>query len=746
MSSEAELEELLNGSPGLGSDLGLSPTRSASPSAGAESPCRSSISRRSSTSRLSYSASRAAHKRAARSRSRSRSHSSRGGSSQAPSPRYDDDESDGRRADVESPAPRRTEDDSDDDHADGSDQMGGNDDACDDGPPNVDDRDPDPVPVPRRTTVQSNFSWGPLTGVNVSTLPPADKAKRQAQKGGLKIPPGSKPVQFGKQASVSQTEISARLNSDPLLRLRARQASLTSSTKGTAAAGSSGAASSGAGSSGAAAPSTSGSSGAASGKQAREHRFQTGWMDGRSWLAYDEEKKVMTCKRCTDEGKSGPWVKGMSTLRYKAVTDHDADHLASDKKKKQPAEGGGKPKARGIHRDIYVSTCVSEIPVHAQSADQEVIAEGKVDAVGIFYPMWENAFTCAQKNLSNMTYEALCDADRRKDITFSDRYQHHACPKIFQQHISDEILEADVARWKKSPFLGVAVDETTDVSHTKQMIIYIFYVDVERDFRIECDFFCILPVENGKAETIAAALRIKLQRHGLWANFITFGSDGPTVMTGDKGVVGLLKKLKSCLVNEHCIAHRAALASEDSFNDVAFCKKLDELVRGLGRFYSHSTERRKELLALAEEIGDSETQVGMSCATRWLSKDGASDSIVKKYETILQQHYINYDATDTSRGLYTRLTDYNYFAGLCHSADLLNKLALMSKVRACECTASRSNRVLTSHCSLSEIPEEDPRRPHCAPNCRKYQNRTRQVQRGMERAKFIYATDKYRKL
>ena len=46
----------------------------------------------------------------------------------------------------------------------------------------------------------------------------------------------------------------------------------------------------------------------------------------------------------------------------------------------------GEPKARGIHRDIYVSTCVSEIPVHAQSADQEVIAEGKVDTVGIFLP------------------------------------------------------------------------------------------------------------------------------------------------------------------------------------------------------------------------------------------------------------------------------------------------------------------------------------------------------------------------
>ena len=104
--------------------------------------------------------------------------------------------------------------------------------------------------------------------------------------------------------------------------------------------------------------------------------------------------------------------------------------------------------------------------------------------------------------------------------------------------------------------------------------------------------------------------------------------------------------------------------------------------------------------------------------------------------------HINYDATDTSRGLYTRLADCNYFAGLRHSADLLKKPALMSKVRACECTAPRWNRVLTSHCSLSE---EDPRRPHFAPNCRKYQNRTRQVQRGMERAKFIYATDKYQK-
>ena len=88
-----------------------------------------------------------------------------------------------------------------------------------------------------------------------------------------------------------------------------------------------------------------------------------------------------------------------------------------------------------------------------------------------------------------MTHEALCGSDRRKNITFSDRYQHHACPKTFQQHIPDDILEADVARWKKSPFQGVAVDETTDVAHTKQMIIYIFYVDVERDFRIECVFF-----------------------------------------------------------------------------------------------------------------------------------------------------------------------------------------------------------------------------------------------------------------
>lgn len=228
----------------------------------------------------------------------------------------------------------------------------------------------------------------------------------------------------------------------------------------------------------------------------------------------------------------------------------------------------------------------------------------------------------------------------------------------------------------------------TDVSHTKQMMIYVFYVNVEQQHKITAEFFALIQCPDGTAKGITLTLLSHIQsfedaEHGqwLWRKWVAFGTDGPSVMTGKQGVHGQIRAFKSYLVGVHCVGHRTALAANDTFShkSVPFCANLDEFLRALGRFYSWSTERRVELKALAHDNEEPETEVSMACATRWLSRDRACTSVLDKYVTVTEQHYNGMASNSTSLGLFKKLTDYKYFAGLAAVADILAAQAALSR-------------------------------------------------------------------
>ena len=167
----------------------------------------------------------------------------------------------------------------------------------------------------------------------------------------------------------------------------------------------------------------------------------------------------------------------------------------------------------------------------------------------------------------------------------------------------------------------------------------------------------------------------------LFDKWVTFGSDGPSVMVGaQNSVVQRLKVLKPWLVDNHCVGHRQPLAAKDAFDSVRHCAKLDEVVHACGSFFSWSTERRNELIEIATANDDDATQVAMACKTRWLSNSQAVESIVEKYESVVEQHSVNRGITVTSEGLYRKLTDWNIFGGLLNICDVLGKLKKMSLV------------------------------------------------------------------
>lgn len=146
-------------------------------------------------------------------------------------------------------------------------------------------------------------------------------------------------------------------------------------------------------------------------------------------------------------------------------------------------------------------------------------------------------------------------------------------------------------------------------------------------------------------------------------------------MVGENNsVTQRLKTTKPYPVDQHCVGHREPLAAKDAFDSVTHCAKIDEVVHRCGKFFSHSTQRRVELREIADKNKDKTTKVGMACNARWLSTGDATDSIVEKMESVIEQHAINRTTTLTSEGLYRKLTDWTIFAGLLHVCDILGKL------------------------------------------------------------------------
>ena len=159
------------------------------------------------------------------------------------------------------------------------------------------------------------------------------------------------------------------------------------------------------------------------------------------------------------------------------------------------------------------------------------------------------------------------------------------------------------------------------------MIIYVQYAGAYDDLNIKLEFFAMVPVlGSGSKElfdTVAGAVKDRSKM--LFGKWVTFGSDGPSVVIGSQNsAVQRLEVIKPWFVDNHCVGRREPLAAKGAFDSVRHCTKLGEVVHACGSFFSWSTERRVELKDIATANGDDTTQVGMACKTPWLSTTNAA--------------------------------------------------------------------------------------------------------------------------
>ena len=169
---------------------------------------------------------------------------------------------------------------------------------------------------------------------------------------------------------------------------------------------------------------------------------------------------------------------------------------------------------------------------------------------------------------------------------------HYRSERIIQEFLAEldvQINSTILEQLQASPYIALMADETTDISVSKELILYARYVvpSATPDKCVRSVFLQITELKDGRAGTITQALLDFLARlHIPIERVMAFGSDGVSVMVGRRaGVATLLKQSNSEMISIHCVAHHLALAVAQAGDAVSYIKVFKTLVYNLYSFY-----------------------------------------------------------------------------------------------------------------------------------------------------------------
>ena len=186
-------------------------------------------------------------------------------------------------------------------------------------------------------------------------------------------------------------------------------------------------------------------------------------------------------------------------------------------------------------------------------------------------------------------------------------------------------------------------------------------------------------------ETIYMEILSALRTLGLdVTNCVGLGSDGASVMFGQKGSVGvLLAKESPYLTRVHSIAHRLSLACSDAPKDVSFLKSYKDTLRNLYIHVTGSGIRVNKLESMQQVMEERQRRLKDPINVRWLAMENAVMAIHKCYGSVVAYLESN-DGKNTvgdviADGLLKEVLHYKFPAFTAILCDVLSVLGQLSK-------------------------------------------------------------------
>jgi hypothetical protein len=357
--------------------------------------------------------------------------------------------------------------------------------------------------------------------------------------------------------------------------------------------------------------------------------FPDVWLKLFPWLEYNHATNLMKCIFCSIKKKANKFATGSGRFKIDGPITHSGSQL---------------------HLEALQETLQSKF---MKSKIDAFWASQHGDLVKLLMHM---KFIC-DENLPISLFASLCAHLRRIGHYYkSSLYMNHYGFMELCQSSSTVIKKGLLESIKKSPFYSLLIDESTDITSTKELAIMIQFYDVHKQIS-RTEFLCLISLNCFDAKYLRVLILQLLNAYDLSVEFLTgISTDGASVMLGPKkGLCARLIKRAPFAIQNHCIAHRLNLAFKDSEQAIEDklegIRELDYLARELYNFFKRSPKRCLDLEKYARINKIRSYKILKVYDIRWLSKFNALDNIRKNLDPLLS--LLHKYASDSDKELAT---------------------------------------------------------------------------------------------
>ena len=316
-----------------------------------------------------------------------------------------------------------------------------------------------------------------------------------------------------------------------------------------------------------------------------QRAFVPGWKKDFPWLDYDSAEKSMRCTLCVSQKHDTIWATGTANFRLKTVRDHAQSNVhllavaANDKTQRGVVPGMAATMAK---RHSAVMLAMRARPSYWLVVEE--VANIKFNNFMAFLRDCGVADALALHRGANASHDS--------PVIFNELL---AC----LSDVAQKELPADI---RSSPFIGLGMDESTDRSMEKHLVVIVRYVA-----RGTCctAYLQCMKIADGKAVTVVDAVKEVAATYKFnMRKVVGLGTDGASVMASDlNGVNGLLTNDNPHLVFMHCVCHRLNLAVSQACAGITDMVALQSVLAAVYTFIQLSPTRLvrfKEMAAVLE--------------------------------------------------------------------------------------------------------------------------------------------------
>ena len=381
--------------------------------------------------------------------------------------------------------------------------------------------------------------------------------------------------------------------------------------------------------------------------------FVTSWKDSFSWLDFDCGKMYCTlCKTCGKKNIFGQ--SGSTNFRRSALIDHSKSSDHTD----------------AVRSTLEATQAASVFTAVRERAEKAILT------------LLKAAYFVAKEDVAILKFDELINLLERCDCPDLPRelYRNRDGCHEFVTVIGDCIESDMVELMCNSPYLGIMIDESTDLSVRKNLLLYVNAMTSSGD--VNSYFANITEMKHCDANALTEAIVEYLREKKIDVSRVSgLGSDGASVMTGrHNGVGAKLKKLNPFMLSMHCVAHKLALASENAASQVPYCRQHHSTLKGLYNFFHTSPNHYSALKEMMEILNDPVVHIQQVHTIRWLTMHRAVEAVRKCFPSLLStlSAIASAENDPVAKGLYDSIRSYKFIMFTHFLCDILGNLTFLS--------------------------------------------------------------------